>query len=238
MASVRGKPRPPVSKQAALIGDALRDRRTSPAINKRQEDIALDAGLSQKLVSQIERGEQDLRTSGFNTILGILKALGWTLGDLQAATNIDFGLGVQMESTQMQQVNTEYQQQPVYKLESLIQSNAQPYEYSWLPPAKGEDKSLTRALLIEDTDMERMGRSLHPDDIIFVRTDELTPIPDNLFAVAVGGKVIVRRYVQTPIGAAFVADNPALSGQLLSPDNVRILGHVYRVFSDFNNFSN
>ncbi len=91
MAGVRGKPRPPVNPQAALIGDALRERRTSAVVNKRQEDVALDANISQKLVSQIERGEQDLRTSGLNTILGLLRALQWTLADLQQATGIDLG---------------------------------------------------------------------------------------------------------------------------------------------------
>jgi len=92
MAGVRGKPRPPVNPQAALIGEVLRERRTSSAVNKRQEDVALDAAVSQKLVSQIERGEQDLRTSGLNTILGLLRALKWTLADLQKVTGLDLGV--------------------------------------------------------------------------------------------------------------------------------------------------
>ena len=92
MAGTRGKPRPAISPEAARIGEALRNRRISDQVNKRQEDIALDAEISQKLVSQIERGEQDLRTSGFNTIMGLLKALKWTLADLQQATSLDFGV--------------------------------------------------------------------------------------------------------------------------------------------------
>lgn len=91
MAGLRGKPRPPVNEAAALIGDAIRMRRTSVAVNKRQEDVALDAGVSQKIVSQIELGQQDLRLSGLATIMGILKAVKWTLTDLQRVTDIDLG---------------------------------------------------------------------------------------------------------------------------------------------------
>ncbi|WP_237725041.1 S24 family peptidase [Deinococcus alpinitundrae] len=138
----------------------------------------------------------------------------------------------------MQQMHTEYQQQPVYKLNGLIQDDATPFEYAWLPPGRGDDPKFTKALLIEDTDMERMGRSLHPDDIVFVRTDKTTPVPDALYAIVHESKVMIRRYVETPIGAAFTADNPALSGQLISPSKVTIVGHVYRVFSDFNNYGN
>lgn len=87
----RGKTRQPSSPEAARLGDALKERRLSFRGGLRQEDVALEAGISQKIVSQIERGEQDLRTSGVSLTMRLLKALGWNLSDLQRASEIDLG---------------------------------------------------------------------------------------------------------------------------------------------------
>jgi len=122
MVGVRGKPRPPVNAQAALIGEALRERRTSSAVNKRQEDVALDAAVSQKLVSQIERGEQDLRTSGLNTILGLLRALKWTLADLQKVTGLDLGISDPATDAQLRNVGAMNSPEPKTVAASLLEA--------------------------------------------------------------------------------------------------------------------
>ncbi|GGR11628.1 LexA family transcriptional regulator [Deinococcus ruber] len=201
-----------------------------------QEELAMRADISQSLVSQIERGVQNPLGVSLERLSRLLQALSWSVNEFSAATGLNLPL---MGVPQMQQAHAEYQQQPVYSLSSLLNpSAARPIEHAWLRPGKGDHPTFTRALLIEDTDMERMGRSLHPDDIVLVRTDDITPVNDHLYAIAHDSKVMIRRYVETPIGAAFVADNPNLSGQLLSPSQVTVLGRMYRTFSDFNNFDN
>jgi len=216
---------------------ALRVRRAELGISQ-EEAAARSEVLNQTTISELENGKYELGNLTAARLAALARGLQWTLAELERAVGVDFGLGAYVESMQTQQMHTEYQQQPVYKLNGLIQDDATPFEYAWLPPGRGDDPKFTKALLIEDTDMERLGRSLHPDDIVFVRTDETAPIPDNLYAIVHESKVMIRRYVETPIGAAFAADNPALSGQLISPSKVTIVGHVYRVFSDFNNYGN
>ena len=216
---------------------ALRVRRATLGISQ-DEVAARSEVLNQTTVSELENGKYEIGNLTASRLAALARGLNWTLAELEKSVGVDFGLGAYMESAQTKQVYGDHQQQPVFRLSGLIEKMPQPVEYAWLPPGAGDDAEYSIALLVEDTDMERMGRSLHPDDIIFVRTDRTTPIADQIYAVEADSKVLVRRFVQTPIGAAFAADNPSLAGQLLSPDKVKILGHVYRVFSDFNNFAN
>lgn len=61
-------------------------------IGKRQEDLANDAEVSQKLISEIERGEQDLLSAGIGRVRNIARALKWSLNELQDATGLDLGV--------------------------------------------------------------------------------------------------------------------------------------------------
>lgn len=71
-------------------GEALRARRME--IGKRQDDLASDAEVSQKLISEIERGEQSLLAVGIGRARNIARALNWSLNDLQEATGLDLGV--------------------------------------------------------------------------------------------------------------------------------------------------
>ena len=216
---------------------ALRVRRAVLGIS--QEEVAARSEvLNQTTVSELENGKYEIGNLTASRLAALARGLQWTLAELEREVGVDFGLGAYMDAATAQPLQGEYQQRPVFHLSALTERLPQPIEYAWLPPGKGDDQDYTIALLIENTEMERMGRSLHPDDIVFVRTDQTTPVPDQIYAVMTEMGVLIRRFVQTPIGAAFSADNPALAGQLLSPDSVTVLGHVYRVFSDFNNFGN
>ena len=124
MAALRGKSRQASSPQAASIGAALKARRMSPEVNKRQEDVALDADLSQKIVSQIELGQQDIRDSGLNTIGGILRALNWTAADLQRASGVDLGLGIDTPPAPVFPEALYPQRDDVYVPESLLEAVA------------------------------------------------------------------------------------------------------------------
>lgn len=83
---------PPMIRSTAVkgIGATLRQRRAQ--ICKRQEDVANDAEVSQKLISELERGEQDLSSVGIGRVSNIARALDWTLNELQEATGLDFGI--------------------------------------------------------------------------------------------------------------------------------------------------
>lgn len=214
----RGKSRPPVSPQALKIGDALRERRLSPMVGKRQEDVALDANISQKLVSQVERGEQDLRASGLNTILGLLRALKWTLADLQVATGVDLGVP-----------NAELlagdEPTPVYSLEALAAASPEPDGVS-LSPNNGQHPANWKLSFM---DGDEMSPNIRDGESLYFNTDLTTP-EKGIYVIVHTGRTYVRRYSQLPSGPAWTAINPAYAHDFIpASDTVKVLGRVYRI---------
>lgn len=80
----------PNSKLVPTWAVVLEKRRE--IVERSQEEIANDAGFSQAYYSKIARGAQGLTKLSQEYLMGLARALKWTLEDMQQATGIDLGV--------------------------------------------------------------------------------------------------------------------------------------------------
>lgn len=218
----RGKPKEPVSAEAARIGEILRQRRLSPAVNKRQEDVALDAGIVQKTLSQIERGETDFMRSGLENAYAILKALGWTFTDFQRATGVDLGM---TEAVLVGEGSAD-----VYPLQSALHPDRP-------ATALGHDlvaPGIQRPLLLQADTEEMVGTSpasIRPGSILHVDQADTTPHEGRVYVITDQDGVHVRLYTVTRLGAVFRAENRGHED--IPAKDANIVGLVAAVASDY-----
>lgn len=224
----RGKPKEPVSAEAARVGEILRLRRLSPKVNKRQEDVALDAGVNQKTISQIERGEQDFMKSGFENALAILDALSWSLAEFQQATGVGLPAGVTEATPLPNQEAT-----PIYLLQDLLNPKAQPDAQGFFAPTRKPNPAHFKVVFMDSDEMTIADKqSIFKDAAVFLDLGQRTPVPSKTYAIEYKGKVYIRRYTLLPSGPAFTADNPAYALEFIPADQARVLGETYRINLD------
>lgn len=95
--SATGHVMPKPSRPRPAWATALRVRRAE--LGKSQEQVALDSGiLNQTTVSELEGGRYDLANLTAARLAGLSRGLDWTLAEMEAALEVDFGLGL-YEST-------------------------------------------------------------------------------------------------------------------------------------------
>lgn len=71
-----------------------------------QEDVANEAGvISQRTVSELERGKYGLESLTMARVVGLAKALRWTLWDLQKETGADFGVPAPGNAVEVSEVH-------------------------------------------------------------------------------------------------------------------------------------
>ena len=212
----RGRGKPPLSPQDERIGDALRERRI--ALQKRQEDVAFEADLSQKLISELERGTHALLSMSMGNVLNLARALKWELHEMQRAIGIDLGLA---EARPMATLEPS----PVYSLKALGASNPSADGVNITPNPGPHPKTWMQTFM----DGDDMDPRIRDGESIYFDTDKTTP-DKGVYVIRYRDRAYVRRYSQLPTGPAWTADNPAFAHQFI-PDgpDVTVLGKVYRV---------
>jgi hypothetical protein len=199
-------------------------------LGKGQEDIVAATGdlMTQAWVSDVERGKVDLNNAGFGKVVALARALDWTLIDMQHATGVDLGI------TELTPVGAADEEMPVYLLSSIAQPTPTLHSYEGFELDADEDPAKLLIVLADNTDMERPGgRSIHPGDAVFLRTD-LTQLEERQgYAIQHQGRVLLRRYEVLGGVSFFVADNPALARELIPTSDAVVLGRITRIASDY-----
>lgn len=126
---------PPPSVPEGTPGAVIRARRTQ--IGKRQEDLANDAEVSQKLISEIERGEQDLLSAGIGRVRNIARALEWSLNELQEQTGLDLGIELS-HPTDAERRGYKLPPEPAVEIPELLREAARLYGKGQHAPMKEE----------------------------------------------------------------------------------------------------
>lgn len=200
---------------------AIELRRTKLQLS--QEIVAERAEMSQSYYSDVERGDKTLHSLTVGKLLGLARALEWTLGEMQRATGVDLGMteaaviGVGMA--------------PVYALTAALTPDQPglPVDEDLLSPG------LTRPLLLRaDTD-EMLGTTpaaIRPGSILHIDQADTTPQEGKVYVITDHEGVHVRLYTTTRLGAVFRAENR--EHEDIPATEAQVVGRVVSVASDYN----
>ena len=217
----RGRGKPPLSPGDGRIGDALRARRLQ--LDKRQEDLAFAAGLSQKLISELERGTHSLLSVSMGNVIRLSRALNWSLAEMQRATGVDLGV---MDAELVAQGSAD-----VYALEAALNPGAPGLVVGHDAITPGLQRPL---LLRADTD-EMVGTSaasIRPGSVLHVEQADTTPEEGRVYVITDQDGVHVRIYTTTRLGAVFRAENR--SHEDIPASEAAVIGRIVSVATDYN----
>ena len=220
------------------VGDVIAALRRKRELN--QSELARQTDFSQAYISKLESGGVNFGNLPLATVQKLASVLRFEVSDWSdiLAGRVPQPKKEPAKDNHVERLYPEYKERPVFTLQSLADPLAEPEEWSHFRVSEDDHPEFTRAAVVANDDMERKGRSIHVGDLIFLRTDRTSPELNEIYVVVYRGQILLRRFVQTSLGAAFAADNPSLSGQLIPPDAATVLGHVYRAFSDTNTTNN
>lgn len=194
---------------------AIEVRRTGLQLS--QEIAAERADMSQSYYSEVERGDKPLLSLTLAKLLGLARALDWSLADMQAATGVDLGVPVAepIGGTAV----------PVYGLQSLAEAEPKPRGMN-LTPHPGRHPEHWRQTVMEG---DEMADRIRDGESLYFNVDA-TPLKERfIYIIEYKGRVYVRRYTQLPSGPAWTAHNPIYAHMFIPhSDEVHVLGHVYR----------
>lgn len=179
--------------------------------------------FTQGWLSDLERGKIDLRQAGFVKVVALARALNWTLGELQQAVGIDLGV------TESRLEFISDRTAPVYQLAVALQEDPAPMPGAEL--LRGTHPANFRIYRVDVRDMDASTpTAVRPGEHVYVDLDDTTPKEGLVYVIEHDGRPTVRRFAQTPLGPAWVADNRDFDP--IPPSSARVLGRVYRVTSD------
>lgn len=185
-----------------------------------QEALAAGADISPSLVVKLERGAQTIPTMKVANFYNLLKALRWTVSDLEEVAGVQF-------QYQQPAVTAPYLVLPIRALASAgtpIDPNAAPVgTHAVLTHEYTSGLELYQA----DGDSMTTGdpRSIHSGDILYVNSHDLTLRDGQIYAVRLHDNgVVVKR--ARKLGRQFwlTSDNPA--HEPFQPTDATVLGRV------------
>ncbi|WP_412029970.1 helix-turn-helix domain-containing protein [Deinococcus yunweiensis] len=216
MANASRTPRKP--KPAWAL--AIELRRT--ALQLSQEIIAERAEMSQSYYSDVERGDKSLLTLTVGKLIGLARALNWTLTELQRATGVDLGI---MDATLIAEGSAD-----VYPLRAALTPDqpGTPVDHEAVAPG------LKRPLLLRaDTDeMQGLSNaSIRPGSTLHLDLDRTTPEEGRVYVLTDDGGVHLRLYTATRLGPVFRAENR--THEDIPAQDAHIVGMVVEVATDY-----
>lgn len=210
-------------------GEALRKRREELGLTQEQvsELTVIDGGeplLSQAMVSSLETGPivpTQLRSDRF---FALLQALRWTPEEFSQATGLELPLLYQPSGKPLEEV--------VYMPVVASGTAGRPWPNEGTLPVP---RSLVRPgsilIRVEGDSMDSGDESgLRDGDLVLVDQSLQDLKPGKVYALEIlGDGIAIKRAISTKKGWIFVSDNPR--GPVLEPDEVVVLGEVYRKIS-------
>lgn len=213
-------PNRPPRKPKPAWALAIELRRTQLQLS--QELVAERAEMSQSYYSDVERGDKALHALTVGKLLGLARALKWSLGEMQRATGIDLGMA---EATLVAEGSAD-----VYALTAAL-TPEQPgpaLDHEAVAP------SIRKPLLLRaDTD-EMIGTSpasIRPGSTLHIDRTETTPEEGRVYVLTDEDGVHLRIYTMTRLGAVFRAENRTFED--IPAAEARVVGRVVSVASDY-----
>lgn len=205
-------------------GQAIKARRQ--ALGLTQEDI--EAGtqdlVSQKTVSDLEVGRVHPLKLGAEKFLALLRVLRWTLEEFAQATGLEVPL--------IYRPLGEPREDVVWLPVIAAGTAGRPWpEAGVLPVPKELVRPGSMLIRVEGDSMDTGDEDgIRDGDFVLVDQNLRDLRPGKVYAVEIlGDGIAIKRAKRTRTGWIFVSDNP--QGPVLEPDEVRVLGEVYRKIS-------
>lgn len=220
MAIPMTRPPTPLRKRKPEWALAIELRRTQLQLS--QEVVAERAEMSQSYYSDIERGSKELMGLTLGKLLGLARALDWTLLDMQRATGVDFGLA-ELELVGEGSAD-------VYPLDAALDPSrpGAPVDHDAVAPG------IVRPLLLRADTEEMQGTtraSIRPGSILHVDLDDTELDEGRVYVITDEDGPHVRLYTVTRLGAVFRAENRIFED--IPADEARVVGRVVSVASDY-----
>lgn len=195
---------------------AIELRRTTLQLS--QELAAERAEMSQSYYSEVERGDKPLHSLTLGKLLGLARALEWTLSEMQQATGLDLGIPTAEPLASGEPT-------PVYSLTALGKDKPKPEGFN-VTPHPGPHPAEWMQTFMEG---DEMLPKIREGESIYFDTTKTTP-DKGIYVIRHDGRAYVRRYSTLPSGPAWTADNPAYALNFIpASSSISVLGKVYRV---------
>lgn len=212
-------PRPP-RKMKPAWALAIEMRRTQLQLS--QELVAERAEMSQSYYSDVERGDKPLLTLTVGKLLGLARALNWSLGEMQRATGVDLGM------TEVELVGEG--SADVYPLTAALTPDTpgQPVGHEVVAPG-------IRQPLLLRADTEEMNgtsrASIRPGSVLHIEQADTIPEEGFVYVITDHEGPHVRLYTTTRLGAVFRAENRSFED--IPATEARVIGRVVSVATDY-----
>lgn len=194
------------------IADAVKRRRE--AFGWTQGQLADEAGVSQKMISEIERGDQDLMTVGLGRVLEIVKALNWSLFDLQEAAGVSLG----MESPGQILTPAPLRTFNLYPISEATKWPGGMQDFAEWPAHVWNKHQRPGLAVFFEGDHPELGGILH-----YIDTHDRNPESENYYLVVTDGKAVICEYKAT--GGIGIFLHPTAG--IFNPKDVTVIGHRY-----------
>ncbi|WP_027459292.1 helix-turn-helix domain-containing protein [Deinococcus murrayi] len=200
---------------------AIELRRTKLQLS--QEIVAEKADMSQSYYSDIERGAKTLHSLTVGKLLGLARALHWTVAEMQRATGVDLGIA---EASTVGEGSAD-----VYPLSAALNPEHPGAAIDHEAVVAGIQQPL---LLRMDTD-EMYGTtpaSIRPGDYLHVDRAHTSPEEGRVYVITDADGPHVRLYTTTRLGPVFRAENRQYED--IPAQEAQVVGLVAGVTSDYN----
>ncbi|WP_240695419.1 S24 family peptidase [Thermus caldilimi] len=180
--------------------------------------------ISQKTVSDLEVGRVHPLKLGAEKFLALLSALRWTPEEFAQATGLEVPL--------VYRPSGEPREDVVWLRVVASGTAGRPWpEAGVLPVPKEFVRPGSMLIRVEGDSMDTGDDDgLRDGDLVLVDQNLRDLRPGKVFALEIlGDGITIKRAKKTKRGWVFVSDNPA--GPVLEPDEVNVLGEVYRKIS-------
>ncbi len=216
--------RPRRNGQLPVWASAIRQRRLQLGMTQEQVEDATRGLLAQRTVSDIELGKTHPFNLGLERFFALLKALHWSPEDFAEATGLEVPI--------VYRPSGEPREDVVWMPVVAAGTAGRPWPQEGVLPVPREIVRPGSILIRVDGDSMDSGEedALKDGDLVLVDGNLRDLREGKVYALEiVGDGIAIKRARKTRRGWIFVSDNPA--GPILEPDEVRVLGEVYRRIS-------
>lgn len=205
-------------------GQAIKARRQALGLTQEDIEAVTQDAISQKTVSDLEVGRVHPLKLGAEKFLALLSALRWTPEEFAQATGLEVPL--------VYRPSGEPREDVVWLPVVASGTAGRPWpEAGVLPVPKEFVRPGSMLIRVEGDSMDTGDDDgLRDGDLVLVDRNLRDLRPGKVFALEIlGDGITIKRAKKTKRGWVFVSDNPA--GPVLEPDEVNVLGEVYRKIS-------
>lgn len=189
----------------------------------RQEDVANEAEVSQKLVSEIERGEQDLLMVSVSRLARLAAALDWSLNELQSSTGLNLGIRDVASHDEVKPVANVH----IVPVRTLAAAGPAFYTEAAVIDSEVVENHLFRdAMLVVQVTGDSMTPQLHEEDRVYIDTRDLDKQDGKIYLLHLHGNGFVLKRMRK-MGSSWLltSDNPAYPP--LPTHDATIVGRAY-----------